>query len=362
MLATENLSTKLFLIPIGFAVVLILIALPQLVRLLLRIRDNVITPATIKVFQEVIEPDKDFWQSIVLITIADLIFLTVGQFISKSDFIRIIELPVGLSLALTMSWLGSRFFERFFKIYVTQVAITENKINEDLFIFFRWLSFFIFLFIVIAIFSQTHQINILGLIASLGVGGIAVAFAAQKVLEQLLGGIVLYLDRPFKINDYISLPDGTFGKVESIGLRSTKIRISGKGTLTVVPNNYLIGINVENFTGAGKMINVLKLNFYKQLSKSEQAFIQQLILDSSINTEIDSRSITISFQDLVNDDGENFTQGQVKYFIHSAGELSKEFRIQIINVVGENIRQQLLENDINYQVVDQVWIDSHISI
>jgi len=70
-----------------------------------------------------------------------------------------------------------------------------------------------------------------------------------------------------------------------IAMRSTKIRISGKGTLTIVPNNYLIGINVENFTGAGKMINVLKLNFYEQLSKSQQAFIQQLILDSSINTQ-----------------------------------------------------------------------------
>ena len=41
------------------------------------------------------------------------------------------------------------------------------------------------------------------------------------------------------VSDYIGLPDGTFGKVESIGLCSTKIRISGKGTLMVVPNNYL---------------------------------------------------------------------------------------------------------------------------
>jgi len=110
------------------------------------------------------------------------------------------------------------------------------------------------------------------------------------------------------------------------------------------------------------MINVLKLNFYEQLSKNQQAFIQQLILDSSINTEIDSRNITVDFQDFFHEEGNQFTQGQIKYFIHSAGELSKEFRIQIINVVGENIRQKLLENDINYQVVDQVWIDSHISI
>lgn len=69
--------------------------------------------------------------------------------------------------------------------------------------------------------------------------GVAVAFAAQNTLSKLLGGIVLYIDRPFVVDDYIGLPDGTFGRVESIGLRSTKIRSSGKGTLIIISNNSL---------------------------------------------------------------------------------------------------------------------------
>jgi MscS family membrane protein len=152
-------------------------------------------------------------------------------------------------------------------------------------------------------FSETHEINILGLIASLGVGGVAIAFAAQKTLEQLLGGIVLYLDRPFVLDDYVGLPDGTFGRVESIGLRSTKIRTSGKGSLMVVPNNYLTGINIENFTGASKIISIVKLNFSEYIPETKQAFIRQLILDSSKNTEIDTHNITVSFEDAINDKG-----------------------------------------------------------
>ena len=62
-------------------------------------------------------------------------------------------------------------------------------------------------------------------------GCLAIAFAAQKTLEQLLGTCVLYLDRPFIPGEYIRLPSGLFGRVESIGLRSTKIRTAAKSTL-----------------------------------------------------------------------------------------------------------------------------------
>ena len=85
---------------------------------------------------------------------------------------------------------------------------------------------------LILTFCISHRINVFGIVASLGIGGIAIAFAAQKTLEQFLGGIVLTLDRPFTVGDYIGLSDGqqgkqgTFGRVESIGLRSTKIRFS----------------------------------------------------------------------------------------------------------------------------------------
>ena len=130
-------------------------------------------------------------------------------------------------------------------------------------------------------------------------GGLAVAFAAQKSLEQLLGGIVLYIDRPFVVDDYIGLPDGVFGRVESIGLRSTKIRMSGKGTLLVVPNSSLTEANIENFTGTKKIISMIYLTFYEAVTNDEKALIRQVILDSTRDIfGVDSRSTEVTFNDI----------------------------------------------------------------
>ena len=362
MLPAEILPINWRLIPVGFAIILVIIALPRLTRLLRKIRDIFISSNTRELYQKVVEPEKDLLQSLALVLIADIILLITGSLVPQIDFIDLIELPVGLFAALVIGWLGYKLFERFFKIYITSITLSGRRVNEDLLIVTKWLAFSLFSFIIITIFSQTHEINILGLIASLGVGGIAIAFAAQKTLEQLLGGIVLYLDRPFVVDDYVGLPDGTFGKVESIGLRSTKIRTSGKGTLMVIPNSYLSGINIENFTGAGKVLNVTKINFSEYIPDPKKAFIRQLFLDASQNTEVDSRHITVSFQDLSDEQGQKITQGQVKFFMPSAGELSTEFRRQILEIIGENIRQKLLENAISYEIVDDIWIDSQISI
>ncbi len=57
---------------------------------------------------------------------------------------------------------------------------------------------------MVLIFAEIHQINLIGLFASLGIGGLAIAFAAQKTLEQLLGTVVLYLDRPYLPGEYIT--------------------------------------------------------------------------------------------------------------------------------------------------------------
>jgi len=74
--------------------------------------------------------------------------------------------------------------------------------------------------------------------------GLAIAFAAQKILKQLLSTIVLYLDRPFIPGNYIRISlnphaNDVYGRVEPIGLRSTKLRTSAKSALVIIPNNTL---------------------------------------------------------------------------------------------------------------------------
>lgn len=88
-------------------------------------------------------------------------------------------------------------------------------------------------------------LDVTALIAGLGVGGIAVALAAQKTIENLFGGLSLVLDRPVKIGELCRF--GTrLGVVEHIGLRSTRLRTPDRTRITV-PNAAFAGLELENF-------------------------------------------------------------------------------------------------------------------
>lgn len=82
-------------------------------------------------------------------------------------------------------------------------------------------------------------------LAGLGVGGLAVAFAAQKTLENLFGGIMITSDQPIRVGDFCKFGD-QLGTVEDIGLRSTRFRTPDR-TIVSVPNGQLAAMSLENF-------------------------------------------------------------------------------------------------------------------
>lgn len=93
---------------------------------------------------------------------------------------------------------------------------------------------------------QTLGFSISGILAFGGVGGIAVGFAAKDLLANFFGGMMIYLDRPFAVGDWIRSPDREIeGTVEKIGWRLTLIRTFDKRPL-YVPNSTFTSIAVEN--------------------------------------------------------------------------------------------------------------------
>ena len=93
---------------------------------------------------------------------------------------------------------------------------------------------------------QTLGYSISGILAFGGIGGIAVGFAAKDLLANFFGGLMIYLDRPFAIGDWIRSPDKEIeGTVEEIGWRLTMIRTFDKRPL-YVPNSVFTSISVEN--------------------------------------------------------------------------------------------------------------------
>lgn len=100
--------------------------------------------------------------------------------------------------------------------------------------------------------AQDLGLPVVGVIAGLGVGGLAVALAAQSSIENLIGGLNLYADRPIRVGDFCDYA-GIQGHVEQIGLRSTRIRALDR-TVTSVPNSLLAKVHITNYALRDQML------------------------------------------------------------------------------------------------------------
>ena len=105
-----------------------------------------------------------------------------------------------------------------------------------------------FVLITLAAVFVAHNLgyHVTSLLAGLGIGGLAVALAAQDTLANILGTVVVLSDKPFRVGDWVMV-DGQEGVVEGIGFRSTRIRTFSK-SLIVVPNKLLTEQRIENWS------------------------------------------------------------------------------------------------------------------
>ena len=104
--------------------------------------------------------------------------------------------------------------------------------------------------------------DITTLIAGLGVGGIALALASQKILSDLFASLTLILDKPFVVGDFI-ITGETRGHVENIGLKTTRIR-SLDGELLVLPNSDILESRIRNFKVMKRRRNLVTLGVVYQ--------------------------------------------------------------------------------------------------
>jgi len=107
--------------------------------------------------------------------------------------------------------------------------------------------------VVILTAANELGINVTGIVAALGIVGLAVAFASQDTMENIIAGIFIIIDRPFREGERILLPKkigglySSWGDVQEIGLRTTTVR-STDGVMLTIPNKLLTKDAVANFS------------------------------------------------------------------------------------------------------------------
>jgi len=152
-----------------------------------------------------------------------------------------------ITIIFTITWILLRIVDFFGIVLTRRAELTESRLDDQLVPFFRdGVKILLVIMTVFFILAAVFNVNIVTLIGGLGIGGLAVALAAQETLENLLGSFTIFLDKPFIVGDLVREGEIT-GRVEAIGLRSTRIRTLERSLVTV-PNKRMVDAELENLT------------------------------------------------------------------------------------------------------------------
>jgi len=190
------------------------------------------------------------------ILLVTLFLLVVREFSEQNESIlSFINMLIQLSFSLAILLFLYKMIDGLFISLSKHSESEENRLDKTLFEMLRMITGIVFIGILaIMVIRIITGKELTTLLAGLGIGGLAVALAAQDTLKNFFGSIMIMTDKPFKIGERI-LVEGYDGVIESIGFRSTRIRTL-TGNLVVIPNDKVAQASVEN---VGKRQSIRRL-------------------------------------------------------------------------------------------------------
>lgn len=128
---------------------------------------------------------------------------------------------------------------------IKKKATDVTRISREILPLFQNISRVIIIGIGVMVFLSIWKINITPLLASAGIAGVAVALAAKDSIANFFGGISIFVDRPYKLGDYIMLDSGERGEVVDIGVRSTRLKTRDDVSISI-PNSIMANTKIVN--------------------------------------------------------------------------------------------------------------------
>lgn len=162
------------------------------------------------------------------------------------------------AMVIDITWMISRILDAVVEEYVVPLTEkSESDFDDQVLPIMRKGIRAVIWIMGIIIGMDNLGIDITAMIAGLGIGGLALALAAQDMVKNIFGGIMIFLDKPFKIGERIQI-DGFDGTVEEVGLRSTRVRTL-EGRLLIINNSTFSDNTVINVTAEHTRKVVLNL-------------------------------------------------------------------------------------------------------
>ncbi len=195
---------------------------------------------------------------------------------------------------LNVTWLIVRTADAIIEEYIMPfVERSESDLDDQLMPLLRKVFKLILWCMGIIIGLNNAGFDVAALIAGLGIGGLALALAAQDTVKNIFGGIMVYLDKPFKIGDRIVI-SGHDGFVEEIGIRSTRIRTL-EGRQITIPNAQFSESPIENISREPARKIVLNLGLTYETSPEKMERAMTILKEIASNNESVGEDSMVSF-------------------------------------------------------------------
>lgn len=204
----------------------------------------------------------------------------------------------------------SRVLDFIFLVMINKAKENDDRERQQLLPLLKdVLKVIVWSFGILSVLGAVFHVNVAALVAGLGVGGIAIAFAAKESLENLLASFMVMIDKPFTIGDWIKI-NGVEGNIEKVGFRSTRIRSFDKSVISI-PNRQLIDSNLENFSERGMRRVLFTVGAIYGLSRATLETTMSEIRNLILKTDGTTGIPTVNLESF----GSSSVNIQVLYFI-----------------------------------------------
>jgi len=188
----------------------------------------------------------DFALPLALAVATDISLLAIGKINITGLPATYIDLGLGLFSSFAKAWFVVAFAWWISARVIARAEVNRGSIDASLFRMSVRGASLVVAAIILALEASRFGLPLVGIIASLGVGGLAIALAAQPTIENLIAGTMLYMDKPVRVGDRCKFSDMQ-GTIEDIGIRSTRIRALD-GSLIVVTNADFAKLRLVNLS------------------------------------------------------------------------------------------------------------------
>lgn len=209
-----------------------------------------------------------------------------------------LRILIGVTLSLAGGWLAYHLVDKVSRVLEShsQRYRYRDEVLRSLATSLAKLAVIIGAVLFLAeILSLPYQ----GVLAGLGIGGLAVALAARSTLENFIGGITLFADKPIEVGDFCRLGDH-LGVIEAIGLRSVKVRSIDR-TVVTIPNAEFVNLYIENFTRRDRILLRTTIGLRYETTPDQLRWllveIRKLLLQHPMVTEEPARVRFVGFGD-----------------------------------------------------------------